>query len=90
VTGQQSDGEGEPVVNSEVHRASGGAPVAVQWHVHSASGGFRVMDVVIAGISMAVTDRQEFAAVIQRGGGSLQALIDALKVENVSAAAKSD
>ncbi|MDB5396831.1 MAG: putative toluene tolerance transporter, partial [Rhodospirillales bacterium] len=66
VTGQQRDGEGDPVVNSQVHRPSGGAPVAVQWRVRSASGGFKVVDVVIAGISMAATDRQEFAAVIQR------------------------
>ncbi|MDB5396871.1 MAG: putative toluene tolerance transporter, partial [Rhodospirillales bacterium] len=66
------------------------APVAVQWRVRSASGGFKVVDVVIAGISMAATDRQEFAAVIQRRGGSLQALIDALKAENVSPAVKSD
>ena len=90
VTGQRNDGEGDPVVDSEVHRPGRRAPVAVQWRVHPANGGFRVVDVMIAGISMAATDRQEFAAVIQRRGGSLQALIDALKAENGGPAIKGE
>ena len=83
VTGQQKDNETDSVVNSEITRPNGGPPVPVQWRVRGEGGKFKVADVVIAGISMAVTDRQQFSAVIQRGGGTMQALIDALKSQNM-------
>ena len=37
------------------------------------------VDVVIENISMALTQRQEFAAVIQQRGGNLRGLISALR-----------
>ena len=83
VTTQQKEGDSDTVVSSEITRPNGGPPVPVQWRVRAESGTFKIADVVIAGISMAVTDRQQFAAVIQRGGGTLQALIDALKTQNI-------
>ena len=51
--------------------------------------GYKIVDVAIKGICMEVSDRQQFSAVIQRGGGDLQALIDALKVRNAGATANS-
>ncbi len=85
VTGQTKEEE-DSVVNSEISRANGGPPIPVQWRVRPESAGLKIVDVVIAGISMATTDRQQFAAVIQRGGGSFDALIDALKTQNVQVA----
>src|SRR5215469_15221366 len=90
VTGQQKDGESDTVVNSVITRPTGGAPVSVQWRVRAANGTFKIADVVIEGISMAVTDRQQFAAVIQRGGGTIQALIDAMKTQNMVPASAKD
>jgi phospholipid transport system substrate-binding protein len=86
VTGQQKDPDGDTVVSSEITRPDGGQPVPVQWRVRPESGGLRIVDVVIAGISMAVTDRQQFSAVIQRGGGTINALIDAMKSQNMAVA----
>ncbi len=83
VTTQQKEGDSDTVVSSEISRPNGGPPVPVQWRVRAEGGTFKIADVVIAGISMAVTDRQQFAAVIQRGGGTLQALIDALRTQNI-------
>jgi phospholipid transport system substrate-binding protein len=84
VTGaQKEEGDNDTIVSSEVTQPSGGPPVSVQWRVRPENGGFRIADVVIAGISMAVTDRNQFDAVIQRGGGTIQALIDALKTQNM-------
>jgi phospholipid transport system substrate-binding protein len=39
----------------------------------------RIIDIAVEGISMAVTQRDEFSSVIQRGGGQVQALIAALR-----------
>ncbi len=83
VTGEQKEDDSDTVVNSEISRPNGGPPIPVQWRVRSEGGSMKVADVIIAGISMAVTDRQQFSAVIQRGGGTLQALIDALKTQNI-------
>jgi len=89
VTNQQKDSDADTLVNSLITRPTG-APVNVQWRIRAESGTFKVADVMIEGISMAVTDRQQFAAVIQRGGGSLQALIDAMKSQNMVPASASD
>ena len=90
VSGQQKDDETDSIVNSEITRPTGGAPIPVQWRVRSEGGTLKIADVVIAGISMAVTDRQQFAAVIQRGGGTIQALIDAMKSQSMVPASAAD
>jgi phospholipid transport system substrate-binding protein len=86
VTGQKRQDDGDTVVTSEITQPSGGNPVPVEWRVRPQGGGLKIVDVVIAGISMAVTDRQQFAAVIERGGGGIQSLIDALRSQNLSVA----
>ncbi|HLG88825.1 MAG TPA: ABC transporter substrate-binding protein [Alphaproteobacteria bacterium] len=87
VQGEQKEGDGgDTVVNSQIVRPNGGPPVSVQWRVRQEQGGPKIVDVVIQGISMAVTDRNQFAAVIQRGGNGIQSLIDALKSQNVEVA----
>jgi phospholipid transport system substrate-binding protein len=85
VTGQHKESDSDTLVDSEISRPAGN-PVPVQWRVRSEAGGLKIADVVIAGISMAVTDRQQFSAVIERGGGTIQALIDALKSQNLNVA----
>jgi phospholipid transport system substrate-binding protein len=86
VNGQNKEDGGDTVVNSEITRPSGGQPVQVQWRVRPEGGSLKIVDVVIEGISMAVTDRQQFSAVIQRGGGTIDSLIDALKNQNMAVA----
>lgn len=87
VLGEQKEGDGgDTLVNSQIIRPNGGPPVSVQWRVRTGPSGPKIVDVIIQGISMAVTDRQQFAAVIERGGGNIQALIDALKSQNLQVA----
>ncbi|HEX4176847.1 MAG TPA: ABC transporter substrate-binding protein [Rhizomicrobium sp.] len=89
VTNQRKDGDADTLVNSIITRPTG-APVDVQWRVRAENGTFKVADVMIEGISMAVTDRQQFSAVIQRGGGTIQALIDAMRSQNMVPASAKD
>ena len=87
VQGEQKEGDGgDTIVNSQILRPNGGPPVSVQWRVRQEQGGPKIVDVVIQGISMAVTDRNQFAAVIERGGNGLPSLIDALKSQNIEVA----
>lgn len=77
VTGERPGG-GETIVTSQVQRR-GGSPVEIDWHVVNQGGRFLVTDVYVDGVSMKVTHRQEFAAIIQRNGGHPEALLAALR-----------
>lgn len=87
VLGEQKEGDGtDTIVNSQILRPNGGPPVSVQWRVRAEQPAPKIVDVVIQGISMAVTDRNQFSAVIERGGNGIQSLIDGLKSQNLEVA----
>lgn len=58
----------------------GNPAIRVDWRVLTDEGNkFRVVDVVVEGISMSLTQRNDFAAVIQRNGGTVDGLLVALR-----------
>jgi phospholipid transport system substrate-binding protein len=61
VTGSQSDPEGA-IVTSEIVRPEGAPPIKVEWHLSTRDSLYRVSDVIIDGVSMAATQRSEFAS----------------------------
>jgi phospholipid transport system substrate-binding protein len=67
----------ETVVFSEITTNQGGK-IRVEWHLVN-EGGWKITDAFVAGVSMAVTERDEFASVIQQGGGQVQYLLDRLR-----------
>ncbi|HEU0216496.1 MAG TPA: ABC transporter substrate-binding protein [Stellaceae bacterium] len=69
--------EGETIVLSEITR-NDGSKIRVEWHLMN-EGGWKITDAYVAGVSMAVTQRDEFASVIQQGGGQVQYLLDRLR-----------
>lgn len=80
VTGVRADAQGtDTVVLSQVVRPQG-PPVNVEWRVRGGgTGKMQIVDVIVEGVSMSVTQRAEFASVIQRGGGTVEALLQALR-----------
>jgi phospholipid transport system substrate-binding protein len=69
----------EAYVNSQIIRPGGAPPVKVDWRLKKEGDGYKIIDVIIEGISMVTTQRDEFSAVIQRNGGQLDALTKALR-----------
>lgn len=55
------------------------APLRVDWRVATNGEVYKVTDVVIAGVSMANTHRDEFASVIRRNGNNVSALNEVLR-----------
>lgn len=55
-------------------RLLGRSSAAIDWRVIEENGELAIVDVVVEGVSMLVTQRNEFAAIIERGGG-VRALI---------------
>lgn len=69
------------VVTSHIVPKSG-PKVRVDWRVRNRGQGYKIVDVIVEGVSMAMTQRSDFSSVIQRGGGNIQVLIDHLKKNN--------
>jgi phospholipid transport system substrate-binding protein len=78
VTGSRPEADGA-IVSSQIIRPSGAAPVKVDWRLTGRNGNYKISDVSVDGISMAVTQRSEFASVIQHNGGQVQGLITMLR-----------
>ena len=77
VTGSRADPAGL-VVASRIIRPQG-LPIEVDWRLSIRDGFYKVSDVVVDGVSMAVTQRSEFAAIIQRNGGQIEGLLATLR-----------
>ena len=69
----------DAVVSSQIKSGENGPPARVDWRVRTEDSHYKIVDVMVEGISMSVTHRDEFAAVIRNNGGTVAGLIDALK-----------
>lgn len=71
-------GRRDVVVATRFERPDGPS-VPAEWRVRLIKGQPRIIDVVVAGISMALTYRSEFVSFIERNGGALDRLIARLR-----------
>jgi phospholipid transport system substrate-binding protein len=69
----------DTLVTSFLVPPNGGEEVQVDWRVRNKNGTYKIVDVMVAGVSMSVTQRSDFASVIQRGGGNVDALLTQLR-----------
>jgi phospholipid transport system substrate-binding protein len=88
VTGGRSDGAGGALVSTVIAQPNGRPPVKVDWRVLKPEGKLKIVDVVIEGVSMSLTQQQEFGSVIQRNGGQIDGLLATMRerVQQQSAA----
>lgn len=63
-------------------------PVKVDWRVRNKGGRQQVIDVIVEGVSMTVTQRSEFSAVIQKSGGDFDAFLKTLQERTARPAAE--
>lgn len=63
-------------VKSRIQRPSG-PPIKATWRVRVGKDGIRIIDILVEGISMAVTQRDQFAAVVRRNG--FEGLLEVLR-----------
>ena len=84
VVGSRPDADGA-IVTSQILRPAGAAPVKLDWRLTGRDGVYKISDVSVDGISMAVTQRSEFASVIQHNGGQVQGLLTMLRDKTAGA-----
>lgn len=68
------------IVMSQIIRPQA-PPLEVDWELRVSRGHYRICDVTVDGVSMAMTQRSEFAAIIQRGGGQVGNLLVLMRDE---------
>ncbi|MCH8182083.1 MAG: ABC transporter substrate-binding protein [Proteobacteria bacterium] len=78
VKATRAGGEKDTIVSTEILQR-GRPPVKVDWRVRSGDASYKVVDVIVEGISMIITQRDEFSSVIRRSGGSVEGLLARLR-----------
>lgn len=73
-----SDTPTDTIVTSVITSPQQAQPVDVNWRVRSESNGYKIVDVLVEGVSMSQTQRSDFASVIQQGGGNVNTLLQKL------------
>ncbi len=84
VVGSTGDGGAGVMVHSRIDMRSS-EDIRVDWRLRSIGDSFAIVDIIVEGVSMAVTQRSEFASVIQSRGG-VDGLIEALRAKNAQSA----
>ena len=78
VKDSRAQGKRDILVSSAIVPANG-QEIEVDWRVRYKDGRYKVVDVIVEGVSMAVTQRSDFSSVIQRGGGKVEVLLAHLR-----------
>ena len=80
------DGNDGALVNSYI-MDNDSQSFAVAWRLRKRAAGYRVVDIIIEGVSMAITYRQEYSTIIQQNGGiggllaQMQKQVDEMKAK---------
>ena len=79
ITTARKEGDKDVLVSSVIIPNSG-PQISVDWRVRkNKSGKYKVIDIMVEGVSMSLTQRSDFSSVIQRGGGKIDVLLDHLR-----------
>lgn len=81
VTGEaRPDGEARAIVESQVNRRSA-PPIPVIWRVSSKGGAWKITDIVVEGVSMAITYRSDYTAAMNASGGKMDGLLEQMRTK---------
>jgi phospholipid transport system substrate-binding protein len=84
VVAERDGGGRDTVVRTRIERPSG-PPIEADWRVRQQDAGYRIIDVEVGGVSMAITQRAEFDSLVQRNG--VDGLIEVLRAKTSRLAA---
>jgi phospholipid transport system substrate-binding protein len=78
VVGSRTIENGDVLVETRIRRG-GAKPINAGWRVRDRDGRFVVIDLLVEGLSLAQTQRQEFASILRANGGRVEELVSVLK-----------
>jgi phospholipid transport system substrate-binding protein len=68
----------DTIVDTTITRP-GQSPADVGWAVDEVNGGPKIVDVIVAGTSLRITERNDYASVVTSNGGQISALLTAMQ-----------
>lgn len=75
-TGVRSAGRGQLYVDSQIQN---NPPVEVIWRLREKGNDYKIIDIIVEGVSMAMSYRNEYTAFLQKNGGKLSVLTKELE-----------
>jgi phospholipid transport system substrate-binding protein len=66
------------IIQTKINRPAGAPPVLVDWQIKAENESYKVVDLVVEQVSMSMTQRAEFQAILEKNNNSLEALRDNL------------
>lgn len=92
VTGSLARQPGDVVVRTTISGGGADQPTAVSWRVLGSGSSWKIVDVEVSGVWLAITQQQDFVSTVDNHGGDIDALIALLgsRVERLAADAAKD
>jgi phospholipid transport system substrate-binding protein len=84
VTGSVVRKPGDVIVNSVVSGGHLDKPIPVTWRAMGGPGGWKIVDVQVSGIWLAITEQQDFVSTIDNAHGDINVLIGQLQQQVAS------
>jgi phospholipid transport system substrate-binding protein len=88
VTGSVVRKPGDVVVNTSISGGKLSEPMQASWRVLGSGSSWKVVDVQVSGIWLAITQQQDFVSTIDNAGGNVDVLINQLQQQVQKQAAK--
>lgn len=85
LVGTRQISDSDYLITTQIFRPNGGPAVNVDWRIRASGNGYAVIDVIVERVNMTITYRNEFGSIIQRSGGNIEGLLDALRNREVNA-----
>jgi phospholipid transport system substrate-binding protein len=80
----REENEKRAAVSSRILR-QGGEPIQIDWRLRRRGDSWRIVDIVVEGMSMVLSQRSEYAAVIKSDGGKIHGLLAKLRAKTARA-----
>ncbi len=73
----------DTIVTTEVHGLPRNPTLRVDWRIRRDTDNYKVVDIIVEGVSLMIIQRDQFASVIQRTGGDVEGLLAELREKSL-------
>lgn len=80
-TGTRNAQSGQLYIDSQIQN---NPPIEVIWRLRQKDGNYKIVDIIVEGVSMAMSYRNEYTTFLQKNGGELQKLITELEIKGAT------
>jgi phospholipid transport system substrate-binding protein len=79
VVKSETRGKSDILVHTFLERPNDQEPIAVIWRLRARKNSYKIIDVMVEGLSMGITQQKEFSSVIRKNGNKVEGLLSELR-----------